>query len=634
MKILAGILRSIRAWPTAACWGSYQLCHLLVAHFTSRNVIEPRLGHMVSAVSSVVLLTALGALLDRSASPRVRALVGAFGLALNVVATDYLVIAHTTFDLNVTLANWHLMTSVAAFATVFDGLLTPVCLWLTAACFIVGVLYVVLALRSQTHRTSSRRATLIAAVVALASFLPARGYSELGNVLWSSVLDLSKAEAASLQPGQYPLLRTNAANAAGAPAEPKRVPVILLMVESFNARFLGQKRNGKPILPVLERHLQDGLHVRRFYGNSIQTSLGQFATLMGVPPLAKGSLFQAYRETRLLGLPQVLANAGYQTAFLQAYPKIDFEGTGDFMRAQGFAVVESPVKAGPEDAPFVWGWGPEDRLLYRDGFRRLDELHAHDSAPIFATMATISSHMRFRVPPERRTLYPEPVTQEERYLNAIHLVDEQLEDFFSEVKKRPWLNDALIVITGDHSFPTGQHGVEFNEVGYYEESFRIPFLMVWPGHLAPRVVDDFEASQVDIAPTILDAMGLLPKEHHFYGQSILSAEPRRPVPLVQPYNGEYLGVVRNGLKYLRRSRTGEEIAFDLRRDPDERQNVLRGSHGSVNPEAIQELKAATANLEVVRAALQSNAVWPADGSRASARSSLTRGNDAPHGRTH
>ena len=72
------------------------------------------------------------------------------------------------------------------------------------------------------------------------------------------------------------------------------------------------------------------------------------------------------------GLPRILADEGYQTAFLQAYSNVEFEGTKDFMRAQGFSIVESPVKPGPEDAPFVWGWGPEDRLLYRDGFRRLD----------------------------------------------------------------------------------------------------------------------------------------------------------------------------------------------------------------------------------------------------------------------
>ncbi len=624
MHVVDVVRKSICAWPTAACWGLFQISHLFVAHFTSRNVIECSPGHVVAALSSVVLWVAAGALLDRLLRPRLRAVLGVLGLVLNVLATDYLVIAHVTFDPTVTLANWRLMNSLAAFVTVFDGVLQTVPLIFTTAWFALIPPYVVLTLRSQTHQVGSHRVTLVAAAAVLLSFMPARGHSELSAILWSSVLDLRAAQAETLPKGQYPLRRTEGQHAT---REARRVPVVLLMIESFNARFLGQTRNGKPLLPVLERHLKDGLHVRRFYGNSVQTSRGQFATLFGVPPVAKGNLFELCRDTRLRGLPRILADEGYQTAFLQAYPNIEFEGTRDFMRAHGFAVVESPVKVGPGDAPFVWGWGPEDRLLYRDAFRRLDQLYQQSPAPIFATLATISSHMRFRVPEERRTLFPEPKTLEERYLNAIHLVDQQLEDFFSEVKKRAWLRDALIVITGDHSFPTGLNGIEFNEVGYYDESFRVPFLMLWPGQIAPQVVDDFEASQIDIAPTILDALGLLPKVHHFYGQSILSTEKRRPVPLVQPYNGEYLGAVQHGMKYLKRSRTGEELAFDLRRDPHERENLLRGAPPTARANALQALKAATAELEVVRAALRANAVWPPDEVRPVDGPELTQGAD-------
>ena len=154
----------------------------------------------------------------------------------------------------------------------FDGVLQPVPLvFVSVWLLLLSPLYVVLALRCQTHEARSRRATLVAALVVLLSYMPGRGYNELSAILWSTVLDLRSAQAEALPPGQYPLVRTEREQAT---KEAKRVPVLLLMVESFNARFLGQTRNGKPVLPVLERYLKEGLHVPRFYGNSVQTSRG------------------------------------------------------------------------------------------------------------------------------------------------------------------------------------------------------------------------------------------------------------------------------------------------------------------------------------------------------------------------
>ena len=98
----------------------------------------------------------------------------------------------------------------------------------------------------------------------------------------------------------------------------------------------------------------------------------------------------------------------------------------------------------------------------------------------------------------------------------------------------------MVVVTSDHGFPVGEHGINHNEIGFYDDSFRVPFLLIWKGVVSPARISDAPASQLDIAPTLLHLLGLEQRRHHFQGRSLLDASaPVRPIPLIQPYNGTY-----------------------------------------------------------------------------------------------
>ena len=92
--------------------------------------------------------------------------------------------------------------------------------------------------------------------------------------------------------------------------------------------------------------------------------------------------------------------------------------------------------------------------------------------------------------------------------------------FFDELNKRPEYSNSLIVITADHAFPVGDHGIYFNEVGYFEESFRIPCLILWGNQINPKFDSENVFSQIDIAPTILSSINAMPALHHFQGQNM------------------------------------------------------------------------------------------------------------------
>ena len=153
---------------------------------------------------------------------------------------------------------------------------------------------------------------------------------------------------------------------------------------------------------------------------------------------------------------------------------------------------------------------------------------------------------------------------EEKYANSMYLSDQQLKVFFTELKKRNYLKNSIIIITSDHGYPIGKHKFINNELGFYEDSFRIPFLMLWKNKISPQRIKNQVFSQVDIAPTLVDLLKLSIQRHHFQGNSIFKSSKRaKPSYLVQPYNGGYLIVVEYPFKYIKHLRTGKKFIFNI-----------------------------------------------------------------------
>jgi len=179
--------------------------------------------------------------------------------------------------------------------------------------------------------------------------------------------------------------------------------------------------------------------------------------------------------------------------------------------------------------------------------------------------------MKFRnVPEPQRYLYPAPRNKIELYANSIRVTDEYLKTFFSELKKRDYLTNSIVLITGDHSFPVGEHGHYDSESGYYNEYFRTP-LLIWGKGIAPGISHELHC-QLDIAPTVMDLTGIS-AQVHFRGKSIFSGADAF-VPLIQPYAGTYLGIISYPYKYVYREHGRLEYLFNLDKDFLERTNII------------------------------------------------------------
>jgi arylsulfatase A-like enzyme len=96
-------------------------------------------------------------------------------------------------------------------------------------------------------------------------------------------------------------------------------------------------------------------------------------------------------------------------------------------------------------------------------------------------------------------------SEHQRYLGEVRWIDDQLARLFAELTALGLADDTAIVFTADHGEEFGEHGGTWHG-DLYPEDLHVPLLVHVPGG-APRAIDA-PVSLVDIAPTILDLLGV------------------------------------------------------------------------------------------------------------------------------
>ncbi len=101
------------------------------------------------------------------------------------------------------------------------------------------------------------------------------------------------------------------------------------------------------------------------------------------------------------------------------------------------------------------------------------------------------------------------------YALEVEWYDSQVGKAIKALEARDLLENTLILITSDHGMPFPRVKGQI-----YEEGFHVPLVAYWKGVIQPgRVIEDF-VSFPDVAPTIMEAVGLKPHEQ-MTGKSFL-----------------------------------------------------------------------------------------------------------------
>ena len=93
------------------------------------------------------------------------------------------------------------------------------------------------------------------------------------------------------------------------------------------------------------------------------------------------------------------------------------------------------------------------------------------------------------------------------YMACVASVDESVGEILDYLKRTGLDKNTIVVYTTDQGFYLGEHGW-FDKRFMYEESFGMPMVMSWPGHIKPGTQVTGLTQNIDFAPTFLDMCGI------------------------------------------------------------------------------------------------------------------------------
>lgn len=93
------------------------------------------------------------------------------------------------------------------------------------------------------------------------------------------------------------------------------------------------------------------------------------------------------------------------------------------------------------------------------------------------------------------------------YLRCVDSIDANVGRILGYLKESGLDQNTLVVYSSDQGFYLGEHGW-FDKRWMYEESFRMPLLVRWPGVVKPGTEIKQLTQNIDFAPTFLEAAGL------------------------------------------------------------------------------------------------------------------------------
>lgn len=115
-----------------------------------------------------------------------------------------------------------------------------------------------------------------------------------------------------------------------------------------------------------------------------------------------------------------------------------------------------------------------------------------------------------------------------RYAETLLGVDDSVGRLLQALRGKGCLDSTLIIYMGDNGFAFGEHGL-IDKRTAYEESMRVPMLVRCPELFPGGKTVEAMVANLDIAPTCLDAAGLVPPTG-WDGASFLPLLQGQPVP--------------------------------------------------------------------------------------------------------
>jgi phosphoglycerol transferase MdoB-like AlkP superfamily enzyme len=271
--------------------------------------------------------------------------------------------------------------------------------------------------------------------------------------------------------------------------------VVILIVESLGREYIAAISGEQPYMPFLDSLCARSLVFTNAFANAEGSSKGTCAILAGIPSFTDEAFMNtAYAGNRIDGLGSRLQEMGYTTAYFHGGLNGEFK-FDSFSKASGFDTYYGKDEFG-DDRHYDGHWGIYDEEFLQFAAQRMSTM----PEPFCAGIFTLTTHDPFAIPARYKGRFP---VGTQSIHESLGYTDMAIRRFFERASQEPWFNNTLFIITADHTFKYNDHPAWYmNPAG----RFAVPILMHAPGSTWVGR-DTTVAQQLDIAPTVLDAVG-------------------------------------------------------------------------------------------------------------------------------
>lgn len=326
--------------------------------------------------------------------------------------------------------------------------------------------------------------------------------------------------------------------------------VIVIHAESIMTHDMTLSFNNKELTPNLNRLASEGLFFDNYYPQvSVGTSSDtEFTFNTSLLPASTGTVFVNYWDRTYESMPNLLRQKGYYTASMHAN-NASFWNRNVMHKTLGYDKFYAKDSYDYSDDSKIMGMGLSDKEFFKQSTEKIKKINEeHDK--FYLTLITLSNH----TPWDDEDMYGDYTvdyktikadengnqvevalpymegTEIGRYFKSVHYADEAIGEFLSELDTAGLLDDAIVVVYGDHDakiskkeykyfynydFETGgqydRNDERYVDVDYYnyELNRKVPFI-IWSKNSKDSVVLNKTVNKVmgmyDVMPTLANML--------------------------------------------------------------------------------------------------------------------------------
>lgn len=315
--------------------------------------------------------------------------------------------------------------------------------------------------------------------------------------------------------------------------------IILIVLDAARADFLSTYRGIVPT-PAIDALASEGTRFEHAYAAAPWTNQSMYSLFSGRYPEAHGVAgWRDLPPRDLRTLFQITYAAGYHTVLWSEHPlyratkalRYDVDQYVDMRPRERMAMRErlsrpdifrsdkptfAVIHLLPPHDPYVWdeatgeGAPPPWADSMMRGFSTDFDLDARNLQSYSRTVGA--------APPSDGDIRYAAA----RYQDNVRYADELVRRVVAGLERAGRYDEALIMVMSDHGEAFYEHGHFLHTWPLYNETLRIPLVIKWPDSASSfrRSVDQ-SVSSIDIAPTVVDAIGFQGDDPGHQGESLL-----------------------------------------------------------------------------------------------------------------